>query len=188
MKFSQNHGLNSWPSGRWKDQERKEHFTIWVIITYRVLSNKIYWVKHKYLVPEWKGCAGIGAVAGEVVESDGALGEGGLPAQAVGHRQGLHVTGCSRQIKVFPWLQTYRPYVPGTGLHRCFEILWVQFSWKCRQTFGETFLRRLPTRFQACGSVFLFSGSGSRVWCWRPIRIRIQGFNDQKLKKKLKFF
>ncbi len=36
---------------------------------------------------------------------------------------------------------------------------------------------------QGCGSVFIFygSGSGSRVLCWRPIRI--QGFNDQKLKK-----
>ncbi len=36
---------------------------------------------------------------------------------------------------------------------------------------------------QGCGSVFIFSGSGSgsRVWCWRPIRI--QGFNDQKLEK-----
>ncbi len=36
---------------------------------------------------------------------------------------------------------------------------------------------------QGCGSVFLFSGSGSgsRGWCWRPIRI--PGFNDQKLKK-----
>jgi hypothetical protein len=44
--------------------------------------------------------------------------------------------------------------------------------------------RRLCFR-QGCGSVFIFSGSGSgsRVWCWRPIRI--QGFNDQKLKKKL---
>ncbi len=51
-------------------------------------------------------------------------------------------------------------------------------------------------------TVFIFSGSGSRVWCWRPIRIRIripdpdpdpiriQGFNDQKLKKNYsrKFF
>ncbi len=29
---------------------------------------------------------------------------------------------------------------------------------------------------QGCGFVFIFSGSGSgsRVWCWRPIRIRIQ--------------
>jgi hypothetical protein len=27
---------------------------------------------------------------------------------------------------------------------------------------------------QGCGSVFIFSGSGSRVWCWRPIRIRIR--------------
>ncbi len=29
---------------------------------------------------------------------------------------------------------------------------------------------------QGCGSVFIFygSGSGSRAWCWRPIRIRIQ--------------
>ncbi len=38
---------------------------------------------------------------------------------------------------------------------------------------------------QCFGSVFIFSGSGSRVWGWRPIRIRIriQGFNDQKLKK-----
>ncbi len=36
---------------------------------------------------------------------------------------------------------------------------------------------------QGCGSVLIFygSGSGSRAWCWRPIRI--QGFNDQKLKK-----
>ncbi len=37
--------------------------------------------------------------------------------------------------------------------------------------------------YQGCGSVFIFSGSGSRVWGWRPIRI--QGFNDQKLEKKL---
>jgi hypothetical protein len=27
---------------------------------------------------------------------------------------------------------------------------------------------------QCFGSVFIFSGSGSRVWGWRPIRIRIQ--------------
>jgi hypothetical protein len=51
--------------------------------------------------------------------------------------------------------------------------------------------------FQGFGSVIIFpgsgSGSGSSVWGWRPIRIRIQGFNDQKLKKnnswkKIKFF
>jgi hypothetical protein len=29
-------------------------------------------------------------------------------------------------------------------------------------------------RVVECGSVFIFSGSGSRGWCWRPIRIRIQ--------------
>ena len=34
---------------------------------------------------------------------------------------------------------------------------------------------------QCFGSVLIFSGSGSRGWCWRPIRI--QGFNDQKLNK-----
>ncbi len=28
--------------------------------------------------------------------------------------------------------------------------------------------------YQGCGSVFIFSGSGSRVWYWSPIRIRIQ--------------
>ena len=41
---------------------------------------------------------------------------------------------------------------------------------------------------QGCGFVFIFSGSGSRVWGWRPIRI--QGFNDQTLKKNYswKFF
>jgi hypothetical protein len=27
---------------------------------------------------------------------------------------------------------------------------------------------------QGCGSIFIFSGSGSRVWGWRPIRIRIR--------------
>ncbi len=48
------------------------------------------------------------------------------------------------------------------------------------------------SRIQSFGSVFIFSGSGSRCWGWRPIRI--QGFNDQKLKKnyswnkKLNFF
>ncbi len=37
--------------------------------------------------------------------------------------------------------------------------------------------------WQGFGFVFIFSGSGSSVWGWRPIRI--QGFNDQKLTKKL---
>ncbi len=54
----------------------------------------------------------------------------------------------------------------------------------------------LITRRRGCGSVFIFygSGSGSTAWCWRPIRIliqiRIQGFNNQKLKKNYswKFF
>ncbi len=39
---------------------------------------------------------------------------------------------------------------------------------------------------QGFGSVFIWSwsGSGSSVWGWKPTRrIRIQGFNDQKLKK-----
>ncbi len=33
------------------------------------------------------------------------------------------------------------------------------------------------------GSGFFYSGSGSNILGWIPIRIRIQGFNDQKLKK-----
>ncbi len=36
----------------------------------------------------------------------------------------------------------------------------------------------LPSQLQGCGSVLIFSGfgsgSGSRVWCWRPFRIRIR--------------
>ncbi len=35
---------------------------------------------------------------------------------------------------------------------------------------------------QCFGSVFIFSGSGSRGRGWRSIRIRIRGFNDQQLK------
>ncbi len=38
---------------------------------------------------------------------------------------------------------------------------------------------------EGCGSVFIFSGSGSSILGWTPIRIRIQGFNDQKLRKKI---
>jgi hypothetical protein len=50
----------------------------------------------------------------------------------------------------------------------------------------EIYLMRIRIRHtvlknQCCGSVLIFSGSGSRVCRWRPIRI--QGFNDQKLKK-----
>ncbi len=37
---------------------------------------------------------------------------------------------------------------------------------------------------QGCGSAFISSGSGSSILGWIPIRILIQGFNDQKLKKK----
>ncbi len=44
---------------------------------------------------------------------------------------------------------------------------------------------RLNTYNQGCGSAFISSGSGSSILGWTPIRIRIQGFNDQKLKKKL---
>ncbi len=59
-----------------------------------------------------------------------------------------------------------------------------------RRNFSPTAHWRLH---QCFGSVFIFSGSGSRGWGWRPIRIRIQSFNDQKLKKnyswkKVKFF
>jgi len=36
--------------------------------------------------------------------------------------------------------------------------------------------------YQGFGSAFIWSGSGSSIWGWRPIQI--QGFNDQKLKKK----
>ncbi len=32
----------------------------------------------------------------------------------------------------------------------------------------------MPTSWQGCGSVFIFYGSGSRAWCWRPIRIQIR--------------
>jgi hypothetical protein len=35
---------------------------------------------------------------------------------------------------------------------------------------------------QGCGSILIFSGSGSSILGWTPIRIQIQGFNDQKLK------
>jgi hypothetical protein len=38
--------------------------------------------------------------------------------------------------------------------------------------------------YQGCGSAFISSGSGSSILGWTPIRIRIQGFKDQKLKKK----
>ncbi len=56
----------------------------------------------------------------------------------------------------------------------------------------RSILHILIEQNQGCGSVFIFSGSVSRVWGWRPIRIRIriQGFNDQKFKKNYswKFF
>jgi hypothetical protein len=50
---------------------------------------------------------------------------------------------------------------------------------------------------QCFGSVLIFSGSGSRGWGWRPIRIRIQSWSSAlmtknwkkwQLKKKLNFF
>ena len=42
-----------------------------------------------------------------------------------------------------------------------------------RSRFQESRRHRI---LQGCGSVFIFygSGSGSRVWCWRPFRIRIR--------------
>jgi hypothetical protein len=69
------------------------------------------------------------------------------------------------------------------------------FFWNSKEAFLLKDRIRTRTRNQCCGSVFIFSGSGSgfgsRVWRWRPIRI--QSFNDQKLKKnyswkKKKFF
>jgi hypothetical protein len=41
--------------------------------------------------------------------------------------------------------------------------------------------RIVTTEKQGCGSAFISSGSGSSILGWIPIRI--QGFNDQKMKK-----
>ncbi len=54
-----------------------------------------------------------------------------------------------------------------------------------RRNFKAKFIKVLCTRcyfIQGCGSAFISSGSGSNILGWIPIRI--QGFNDQKLKKK----
>ncbi len=40
--------------------------------------------------------------------------------------------------------------------------------------FLKCWTKKFGPILQGCGSVFIFSGSGSRVWCWRPIRIRIR--------------
>ena len=54
-----------------------------------------------HLVPEGQRCTGVEAVACKVVECNGALGEGRLPAQTVGHRQGLNVTCFRTTIGIF---------------------------------------------------------------------------------------
>ncbi len=47
---------------------------------------------------------------------------------------------------------------------------------------NQAFLHQ-PSSYQGCGSAFISSGSGSSILGWIPIRI--QGFNGQKLRKKI---
>ncbi len=54
--------------------------------------------------------------------------------------------------------------------------------WRTGAWRSTCFPRRRPWR-QGCGSAIISSGSGSSILGWKPDRIRIQGFNDQKLEK-----
>jgi hypothetical protein len=51
--------------------------------------------------------------------------------------------------------------------------------WSAVRLFAYTSWRQ-PSLYQSCGSAFISSGSGSNT---DPYPIRIQGFNDKKLKK-----
>jgi hypothetical protein len=64
------------------------------------------------------------------------------------------------------------------------QKLWAQERGSAGQTACELeqSLKQNHEKKQGCGSAFISSGSGSSILGWIPIRI--QGFNDQNLKKK----
>ncbi len=66
--------------------------------------------------------------------------------------------------------QAAPPTGPAISNHNNVHIIYlyvVGYSRQCCESGSGAFL-------QCFGSVFIFSGSGSRVWGWRPIRIRIR--------------
>ncbi len=88
----------------------------------------------------------------------------------------------------------FRSYLINPHINNIQNIpIWPYFTIDFHLRQGRWFVKSIAYKNHGCGSVFIFYGSGSRAWCWMPIRILIQYGSRAKMTKnwkqiRLKFF